>query len=202
VLEGIFEQLVAGPNGEFIGSVPATIGDRWAVSIGTEALRLATLFQYLGYFGRCSFDAVIAGHNDSSAALHWLECNGRWGGVSVPMTLANRLATDQCQNNFVIVQRDHMSFRPCQFSTAVSLLEPLLYRAKHSSEGVVLISPFGIEHGTAVHLLSLAENVDRAKHLAEHATAILTGKFADNWDLTTELLVGDVAKRPEMAFVH
>jgi len=202
IVEGIFEQRVAGPNGEFIGSVPATIADRWVTPIGSETLKLATLFQHLGYFGRCSFDAVIAGSHNSSAALHWLECNGRWGGVSVPMTLANRLTTGQCRDNFVVVQRDHMNFQPRQFLTALRILEPMLYRVTKRSEGVVLLSPFGIERGTAIHLLALAENTDRAKHFAECATQVLTRKLNDSFDLSAELSVGDVEKPAEMSFVH
>ncbi len=178
VVEGIFEQLVAGPKGEFVGSVPATVPDGWASVIAAEALRLATLFQHLGYFGRCSFDAIIAGRDYADAVLHWIECNGRWGGVSVPMTLAYRLTAGGDRLTFVVVQRDHVSFPPCSFATALSRLEPILYRAGRSAEGVVLISPLGIERGRAVHLMALAEEIERAKTLAEQAARIVIGQAA------------------------
>lgn len=176
ILEGVFEQVVAGPKGEFVGSTPPTFPEGWSIRIGEEALTIATLFQHLGYFGRCSFDAVIAGRDYSTAILHWLECNGRWGGVSIPMTLANRLSKYGRHSNFVVVQRDKVSFSPCEFSAALNRLKSVLYCTGESPEGVVLISPLGIERGSAVHLMVLADGVERAQNLAEHATRILMGR--------------------------
>ncbi len=170
ILEGVFEQVVAGPKGEFVGARPAAFPQFWSARIGEEALSIATLFQHLGYFGRCSFDAVISGRDYSNATLHWLECNGRWGGVSIPMTLANRLRRGSI---FVVVQRDKINFPPCEFSKALSCLGSRLYRTGQTPEGVVLISPLGIERGSALHLVALANRIDQAQDLAEHATKIL-----------------------------
>ena len=175
VLEGVFNQIVTGPKGEFVGSTPPTFPECWSTRVGGEALSFATLFQHLGYFGRCSFDAVIAGRNYSNAVLHWLECNGRWGGVSIPMTLANRLSNNGRSGNFAVVQRDNVSFPPCEFSTALSRLKPILYRTGKTPEGVVLMSPVGIERGNALQLMALADRVEQAESLAERATRILMG---------------------------
>jgi hypothetical protein len=112
------------------------------------------------------------------------------------MTLASRLTTGQCRDNFVVVQRDHMNFPPRQFLAALRALEPLLYRVTKSSEGVVLVSPSGIEQGSAIHLLALAENVDRAKYLAGQATRLLTGELSDTRDLRAKLSVGAMAASP------
>ena len=38
-----------------------------------------------------SLDALLTGQDMSNAELHWIECNGRWGGVSIPMTAARNL---------------------------------------------------------------------------------------------------------------
>jgi hypothetical protein len=132
------------------------------------------LFQHLGYFGRCSFDAVISGRDYSNAVLHWIECNGRWGGVSIPMTLAHRL-TKGWHSDFVVFQRDKVNFPPCEFSKALNRLGSVLYCAGRNPEGVVLISPLGIERGNAIHLMALADRVERAQSLAEGATRILMG---------------------------
>ncbi|MGI9382065.1 MAG: hypothetical protein ACR2PO_02850, partial [Methyloligellaceae bacterium] len=61
VIEGIFEQIVEGEEGTFVGSVPTALSNDWNETIADEATRIAALLQELGYFGRCSFDAVIAG---------------------------------------------------------------------------------------------------------------------------------------------
>ncbi len=176
VLEGVFEQVLAGPKGTFIGSVPATFPVRWEGLIVEEALRLATLFQHLGYFGRCSFDAVIAGSDYADAELHWLECNGRWGGVSVPMTLANRLTGNWSRGAFVVVQLTNLHFPQHDFSKALELLDGRLYRAGQSSEGIVFMSPFGIERGSGVNLMAIATTFERAKTLAEQATGLATAQ--------------------------
>jgi hypothetical protein len=141
--------------------MPATFPECWRTRIGEEALSIATLFQHLGYFGQCSFDAVIAGRDYSNAVLHWLECNGRWGGVSIPMTLANRLSGNGRRSNFVVVQRDKASFPPCEFSAALNRLGSNLYRTGQNIEGVVLLSPLGIERGNALHLMGLADEVEQ-----------------------------------------
>lgn len=178
ILEGVFEQIVAGPKGEFVGSSPAALPRSWSARIGEEALCIATLFQRLGYFGRCSFDAVISGRDYPSAVLHWIECNGRWGGVSIPMTLANRLSKGR-NAHFVVVQRNKLSFPPCEFSKALGRLGSDLYCAGHNPEGVVLLSPLGIERGTALHMMALADTVARAQSLAERAIGILMERKRD-----------------------
>ena len=55
---------------------------------------LATVFQHLGYVGRCSFDLVLIGDSIETADFQFIECNGRWGGTSLPMTLMNRMFGD------------------------------------------------------------------------------------------------------------
>lgn len=102
VAEGIFEQVVAGLKGEFVGAQPTQLSPHWQARLAEEAVLLARLFQTLGYFGRCSFDAVLTGVNLAAAEAHWIECNGRWGGVSIPMTLMNRFVGDWRRRPFVV----------------------------------------------------------------------------------------------------
>ena len=77
------------------------------------------------------------------------------GGVSIPMTIANRLTTNGSRS-FVVIQRDKSDFPPCRFAAALGRLGPIAYRAGQVSEGVVIISPLGIERGDAIHLMALA----------------------------------------------
>ena len=174
IIEGIFEQIVEGPEGTFVGSVPTTLTDGWNETIAGEAARIAVLLQELGYFGRCSFDAVIAGRDLGAAELHWIECNGRWGGVSIPMTLTNRLVGDWQTRAFVVAQRSDLALRKRRFADALSLLGRRLYQAQEPSEGVILLSPLGIERGLALHLMAIADTVEGAKELALDAVRTLT----------------------------
>jgi hypothetical protein len=112
VVEGVFDQTLADEKGTFVGAMPCELPEPVRFRLAGEALQLASLFQQLGYFGRCSFDAVVAGDGAATARPHWIECNGRWGGTSIPMTLANRLLGDWKQRALLIVQLD----RPADFA--------------------------------------------------------------------------------------
>ena len=54
-------------------------------------MAVALALQSLGYVGRCSFDFVLVGDPGGDFQLHFTECNGRWGGTSIPMTFVDRL---------------------------------------------------------------------------------------------------------------
>jgi hypothetical protein len=86
-LEGLFVQTLSGTERVFAGSVPLPKSDPVFGLFAVSSLHLATVFQCLGYVGRCSFDAIVSGDQD----LRYVECNGRWGGTSIPMTLMKRL---------------------------------------------------------------------------------------------------------------
>src|SRR5438067_3474665 len=55
VVEGVFSQVLKGARGTFVGAAPAWLPAGWQQRLADEAVRLALLFQELGYFGRCSF---------------------------------------------------------------------------------------------------------------------------------------------------
>lgn len=175
-LEGIFEQIISGPEGEFVGSVPATLSSRWTEVVTEEAMRLAILFQKLGYFGRCSFDAVLAGQDRDNAVLHWIECNGRWGGVSIPMTLANRLTGDWSRQAFVVIQLTNLDFEQRTFTETLELLDTRVYQPGIRDEGIVPISPLGVELGRAINLMAIAGTRARAQLLAQQAIRLITGQ--------------------------
>jgi len=178
VLEGVFEQVIAGPRGQFVGSVPASLPEHWTSIIMEEAFRLSTLFQHLGFFGRCSFDAVIAGRTFDNAVLHWIECNGRWGGVSIPMTLANRLTGNWARQALVVVQLSLVELAGRPFSEVLACMKGALYRAGKDGKGIVLLSPRGIEEGSAINLAAIAETVESARKYAEDAVAALKAELA------------------------
>ena len=61
LVEGVFEQHLAGEAGLFAGAAPSDLPLGWQRRLAVEASRLASLFQDLGYFGRCSCDAILVG---------------------------------------------------------------------------------------------------------------------------------------------
>ena len=172
VVEGVFEQRLEGTVGEFVGAVPATLSAGLRARLVSEAARLAYLLQALGYFGRCSFDAIIVAGRPQPL-VHWIECNGRWGGVSFPMTLANRLGRTARDAGMVIIHNDRPNPQVRTTEDLIDRLHGLLYRAGSSDEGIVLVAPVDQLLGRGLYLLSLAGNQRRAEQLAAAAIATL-----------------------------
>jgi hypothetical protein len=173
IIEGLFEQHLAGPGAEFVGAVPARLPEPIADRLAGEAMRLATLFQYLGFFGRCSFDCLVTGSLGGKASLHWIECNGRWGGVSVPMTFANRMFGNHAERGLVIVQNMDLLLSATGVTPAFERLGELLLRPGRD-QGVVPLSVGGFDRGRGVHFLSVAATQGRAEELASAALARMT----------------------------
>ncbi|UCH49588.1 MAG: hypothetical protein JSU95_07380 [Betaproteobacteria bacterium] len=164
VIEGIFEQLVRGVEGEFIGATTSQLPEQLRQQIASEAMQFAFLFQKLGYFGRCSLDAIVVGSDWGSAAVRWIECNGRWGGTSIPMTLMNRLTGDWTRREIMIVQRQDTKARRYQLPTVLDRLGNLLYRHDGDGTGVIVTNPGQLGESAALNLLLLGHD---ATHVQE-----------------------------------
>lgn len=175
VIEGIYDQLLTGEEGQFIGAAPAELEPSWDQRICRDAMQLALLFQHLGYFGRCSFDTVIAGDGMNDAELHWIECNGRWGGVSLPMTFLNRIFGAKAMPAYVIIQRSQIVVPPLPFSEALRRLGDDIYRPGGKPEGIIMITPGYYETGTGLHFISMDQTVDKALSRADAAIVRLHG---------------------------
>jgi hypothetical protein len=174
ILEGIFEQIIEGDQGEFVGATRVHLPSEWGKRLAHQATCLAILFQELGYFGRCSFDCVIAGNSYDSAKLHWIECNGRWGGVSIPMTFSNRLGAAVSKSEIAIVQRGRFEVPPRPFRDVLLLFADMLFTPGKSTEGIIPLTPAGFERGTGVHFMTIAGSLERTKDIAKKALDRIT----------------------------
>ncbi len=176
IVEGLFEQVVSGPRSEFSGAMQAALPSEWDKSLAHQSLMLATVFQELGYFGRCSFDSVISGDNFGSAKLLWIECNARWGGVSVPMTLLNTLFRGSDIPAFVIHHAPGLTMRRQSFAEGIEKVRDLLW-SPGRTKGVIFLTPSGFETGRNLHFVSLEASVDLARQLAEQTIQRLAQGF-------------------------
>jgi len=173
VIEGLFVQALEGAVGEFIGSEPAQLPGAVEARIAGEAFRLGCLFQDLGYFGRCSFDAVLVGDSPESAELHWIECNGRWGGVSIPLTLANRVAGKGPAAPFLVAWQTVRASGAGGFCEAIALLSRLLCLPGKQDTGIIVTTPRSVEAGAGLQFVVLGETLAEARLLAEAARRLL-----------------------------
>jgi len=173
VIEGVYDQLLTGEEARFVGAAPADLPQTWDERLCRDAMKLALLFQHLGYFGRCSFDTVIAGGKNGRPEVHWIECNGRWGGVSLPMTFLNRIFGRGVRPAHLMVQRSDLDFAGLPFQAGLELLADQLYRRGSKPEGVILIAPGGLESGTAMHMIAIDKTIENATHRAERVLQCL-----------------------------
>lgn len=164
-VDGVFEQRVRGVNAAFVGGERSTLPEAVQVQLAHEALRIAAVLQRVGYFGRCSFDAVLV-RRGAGVHPHWIECNGRWGGVSIPMTAATSLAGGVPPEGMVILQT-HVGAQDLSTADLLARLESLLFRPDVSSEGIILLAPPNLPPDTQLTLMAIAPQQERAERLME-----------------------------------
>jgi hypothetical protein len=173
IVEAVFEQRIVGSGGEFGGASPSTLPWDWQRRLAREAAMMGVLFQRLGYFGRCSFDAILVGTEPGRATLHWIECNGRWGGVSMPMTLAARLFGDWQQRPFVIREESNLGGRPQNLTSLLEALDGELFVSGGSPVGTVILTPFPLEMGSGYDIMAFDDDLDAAGERAARVGARL-----------------------------
>jgi hypothetical protein len=166
-VQGVFEQIVLGEVATFVGAVRSGLPDTSQKKLAAQAVQIASVLQALGYYGKCSLDAVISkgGH------IHWIECNGRWSGVSIPLQVLHDIAPDHVFGGVVIVQQ---LLRGPSMTTAalVNTLDPLLYRKRSGevpSQGVVILSPPASKKGVVGNLLVFAATQRAAGQISRDA---------------------------------
>jgi len=184
LVEGVFDQRVLDHSGSFVGASPSTLPEACIARLAREACIFGTLFQDLGYFGRCSFDAILVGRDPANAAPHWVQCNGRWGGTSIPMTLVHRLTGHRAASPFVVtIPRQPVRLG---FADAIRQERGRLFSPGNDA-GVVFLSPGLPEDGATpgapgrsndrgMAVLAIAPDLDQARRLADDISSALTAR--------------------------
>ncbi len=169
ICEGVFEQSVIGEKGMFVGAARSTLPDEAQNELASQAVQMARVLQRIGYFGRCSFDAVIQRHPLGPDVIHWIECNGRWGGVSIPLA-AWQDRWGAMIDGLVIA---HVKLPDIRLSTTELLdrLEGLL--AMPGKHGLILTAPAQSPNGTLLSAFALAASDEAAGALVADAVSRL-----------------------------
>jgi hypothetical protein len=173
VIEGIFTQVLRGEKATFVGAEPSHLPKSVEDRILQAAACLAQYFQNLGYFGRCGFDAILVGESIDRSKIHWIECNGRWGGVSIPITVANRLVGDWTKKSIIVIQRTHLRMPPRSLKAILEKLKGYLFSSAHRREGVVLLAPGRLLEGRGLNMMSLADTGSSAERYSEAVMELL-----------------------------
>ncbi len=175
VVKGVFEQQIRGREGMFSGAVPATLAPEIEARLRQEALIIADVLTRIGYFGFCSLDAVLR-VNEGQYEIHWIECNGRWGGVSIPLCAAELIAGGTVPPGLVVLQETRADGPALTMAAIQRRLHPLLLRAGGVPSGLVILSPPALRNGLSINLLSLAESQSEAEDQMTEARILLAGE--------------------------
>jgi hypothetical protein len=167
VCEGLFDQVIQGRQGHFVGTRPARLPEDLAQEIVDACWLTATVFQHLGYVGRCSFDLILVGNDLDNCKMEFVECNARWGGTSLPMTLLNRILGDWSQRSFscldcslketgrTLPEADSTS-APLRFPAIARQLDDKLFDVRTGRGELILFNPGALVHGE-IGVLGLGE---------------------------------------------
>lgn len=171
VVEGVFEQLLEGPEGLFAGSRPATLPGDLVQEIVDRSWLMGYLFQRLGYIGRCSFDLLLVGANLASSRLEFIECNGRWGGTSTPMTLMNRVFGDFRARPYAARRISVPHLDRVSFAGVVDYLGTDLYDVRSGTGDLILYSP-AVVPASGLQVLALAKSWEAATRRINRAVPL------------------------------
>ena len=172
-LQGIFEQHVRGVGGAFVGAARSDLPKPLQNKLAREAILIAEIFQNIGYFGQCSLDAVICRSGDEQPRIHWIECNGRWGGVSIPLQLAGRVCSEGLPDGLLIVQEVRHDVPQIDTKSYLASLSGLLATPADPTEGIIVLSPPQARLGSMLNWLVLASSQEAAVALAQKAISRL-----------------------------
>lgn len=149
MVEGVFEQTLTKEVGRFRGTAPAALAPGLVDEIAERSWLVALLFQKLGYVGRCSFDLILVGERLSRCQVLFVECNGRWGGASLPMTLMNRLFGRWHERPFAMRELQVPGLDRLRFEDLVAGLDGVLYDARTGRGRLIIYNPRHLRAGTA-----------------------------------------------------
>jgi hypothetical protein len=172
-VEGIFRQILDRGASVFAGAVEAKLPSDLLREIATRSWLLARLFQALGYIGRCSFDFVLVGESLDRSRLEFIECNGRWGGTSLPMSLMNRVFADRRLRPYAVRMLKVVGLNRIPFQQLCESLKPALYDHRTGEGRLILTTPGLMHHQSVIAVLGLGETSEDAVQYVEKSVPVL-----------------------------
>jgi hypothetical protein len=162
VVEGLFVQEIEGPKATFVGAVAADLPTSLNEEIASRSWLIGYLFQRLGYVGRCSFDTILVGSDVNDCRLEFVECNGRWGGTSLPMTLMNRLTGDWMNQPYVTRTVYCPNLDRLTFAELLDELGEDLYRRATAEGRLILFAPGRLSSQSGLSVIGLGKTHQHA----------------------------------------
>jgi hypothetical protein len=169
IVEGLFLQAFQeGANGIFVGARRADLPADLIQEMATRSWLLARLFQMLGYVGRCSFDLLLVGDRLERCRAEFLECNGRWGGTSGPMTLMNRLFGDWYQQPYVVRALRVPRLDRVPFPDLLAAFQEALYDVRTGHGRLILLNASRMRALSEITVICLGRTCQEATEVLQH----------------------------------
>ena len=161
-VDGVYEQLLEGPEQVFLGSIPSRLGPEVEARLAEVSLKVAEVYQAFGYVGRCSFDFIVR----EGGGVRFVECNGRWGGTSTPMHLIDRLFPEgrpwYRARDFISEELKGVSFSELAARLGDALYDPRSGEGRFVLYNMGMLSTYG-----KLDVISLGRDVDDATEALE-----------------------------------
>lgn len=171
---GHFEPRVRSRAAVFAGAARSELPQATLANLRGQAIGIAHVLQQLGYHGRCRFDAVICPAPGASEVIHWMECNCRWGGVSIPMTAPAHLVAYGANSAISIVQETEQRGTIQTVALRKRLAERMFSKGRRDCSLIILSPSEGI-YSVSINLLAIAGSKDEADNLLAQAMQRIGG---------------------------
>jgi len=162
VVEGVYEQFLIGPKKVFEGSSPSILPENIKRRMAHNSFLVAMVFQELGYVGRCSFDLILCGDEIETAQDIFVECNGRWGGTSIPMSLVNRIFGDYRKVKYRATDYTDERLISKPFSYLVKIFKDDLYDKRTGKGRFIFYNPGCMRDYGKFDVISLGKTREEA----------------------------------------
>jgi hypothetical protein len=182
VVEGVYEQLLKGEQQMFIGSRPSTLAAPVNEAIARYSVGLAAVFQRLGYVGRCSFDFIVQGPpevDDPTGSpgefdCRLIECNGRWGGTSTPMSLVDRLVDGE-RPPYLAMDHEDSTLEGMRFPELLEAVGDDVYDSQTGEGRFVFYNVGALQKEGKFDVISIGDSPQDARWAAEEYLPDLLG---------------------------
>jgi hypothetical protein len=162
LIEGLYKQDIMSSRGDFMGSTPAWFSAGPEEEMTRCCALLGSFFQQLGYVGRCSFDMLLLGDGVENSRLKFIECNGRWGGTSSPMSLMNRWFGDWAQKSYTTRKYHICGIGRLAFSDLLEAFRDDLFHAGTRTGWLAFLDASGLR-SSDLNVLALGEDTVQAQ---------------------------------------
>jgi hypothetical protein len=171
-VEGVYEQSLVGEERVFEGAMLSGLPKTLRHDFMVRSWLICQVFQQLGYVGRCSFDGLVVGRSLDEAQVKFVECNGRWGGTSLPMHLMKRVFGDFRAVPYKA--QDYVDERLCglEFAQLLEIFGDALFDQRTGRGRVFLYNVGGVtDHGKFDIVVTGRSYADVTRFIAERVPA-------------------------------